>query len=49
MTQFLVESVGWVYLVAVIDWYSRKVVGYALDVHCHNELWISTGSYECCR
>jgi len=40
MTKFLVESVGWVYLVVVIDWYSRKVVGYAVDVHCRSELWI---------
>jgi len=45
MTKSLVESVGWVYLVAVIDWYSRKVVGYALDVHCRSDLWISAGSY----
>jgi len=41
MTKFLVESAGWVYLVAVIDWYSRKVVGYALDVHCRSDLWIN--------
>jgi len=40
MTKFLVESVSWVYLVAVIYWYSHKVVGYALDVHCRSDLWI---------
>lgn len=40
MTKFLVESIGWFYLVAVVDWYSRKVVGYALDVHCRSDLWI---------
>jgi len=40
MTKSLMGSVGWVCLVAVIDWYSRKVVGYALDVHCRSVLWI---------
>jgi len=45
MTKFQVETIGWVYLVAVINWYSRKVVGYALDIHCRSDLWISTGSY----
>ncbi len=41
MTKFMVENVGWVYLVGIIDWYSRKVVGYAIDTHCRTELWIS--------
>lgn len=40
MTKFLSEEVGWLYMVSVVDWYSRKVVGYALDVHCRSELWI---------
>ena len=40
MTKFLIEEVGWVYLVSVVDWYSRKVVGYSLDVHCRTSLWI---------
>jgi transposase InsO family protein len=40
MTKFLIEDVGWIYLVAVVDWYSRKVVGHAMDVHCRSELWI---------
>lgn len=28
MTKFMVESIGWVYLVVVLDWYTTKVVGW---------------------
>ena len=28
MTKFMVESVGWVYLVVVLDWYTKKIVGW---------------------
>jgi len=27
MTKFLVAGLGWVYLVIVIDWYTKKIVG----------------------
>ena len=39
MMKFLIEEVGWVYAVRVVDWYSRKVVGYSVDRHCRTELW----------
>jgi len=32
MTKFIIESVGWIYLVFVIDWYTRKIVGYNINV-----------------
>jgi putative transposase len=41
MTKFKVDNLGWIYLVAVIDWYSRKVVGYAIGRDCRSDLWIS--------
>ena len=28
MTKVLVERLGWVYIVIVLDWYTKKVVGY---------------------
>src|SRR3989304_4537959 len=28
MTKFYVQSFGWVYLVIVLDWYSKKIVGF---------------------
>lgn len=39
MTKFLVDELGWIYLVAVVDWFSRKVVGYSVDRHCRTEVW----------
>jgi len=40
MTKFLVEGVGWVYLVVVLDWYTRKLVGYHLDLRSKTEDWL---------
>jgi putative transposase len=40
MSKFMVENIGWIYIVAIIDWFSRKVVGYAVDRNCRTELWI---------
>jgi len=31
MTKFLIPSLGWVYLVIVLDWYTKKVVGWNLS------------------
>jgi putative transposase len=41
MTKFMVHGVGWVYLVIVIDWYTKKVVGYNLDLRCRAKEWIA--------
>ena len=40
MSKFMVEDLGWIYIVAIIDWFSRKVVGYAVGRHCRTDLWI---------
>jgi len=40
MTKFIIEEVGWVYMVSIVDWYSRKVVGYSLALHCRTSLWV---------
>ena len=36
MTKFLIPALDWAYLVAVLDWFSRKVVGWRLSVRCRN-------------
>jgi len=41
MTKFLVESLGWVYVVIVVDWFSRKIVGYSIDRGCRTDVWIA--------
>jgi putative transposase len=28
MTKVMVEGFGWVYIVLVLDWYTKKIVGY---------------------
>ncbi len=40
MTKFFVQDVGWLYLVIVLDWYSKKVVGYKLDTRSRSKDWI---------
>ncbi len=40
MTKFYVNTVGWVYLVVVLDWYTRKIVGHALGLRPTTQLWL---------
>ena len=40
MTKFYVNSVGWVYLVIVLDWYSRKIVGFSFGRVPNTDLWL---------
>ncbi len=39
MTKFMVESVGWVYLVVVLDWYTKKIVGWNLFLRSRSSEW----------
>jgi len=32
MTKVMVEPLGWVYVVIVLDWYTKKIVGYYADL-----------------
>lgn len=40
MTKFYVEHVGWVYLVVVIDWFTKNAIGSALGVRPSTDLWL---------
>lgn len=40
MTKFMVEGVGWVYLVVILDWYSRKTVGYHVNIQSRSKEWL---------
>lgn len=40
MTKFYVNSVGWVYLVIVLDWYTKKLLGYQVNLRSKAEDWI---------
>jgi putative transposase len=40
MTKFYVNTVGWLYFVVVLDWYTKKLIGYKLSQRCKKEEWI---------
>jgi len=39
MTKFFIQGLGWAYLVVVLDWYSKKVVGHKLDLRSRSQEW----------
>lgn len=39
MTKFIVKALGWVYLVIVLDWYTKKVVGWQISLRSKTEDW----------
>lgn len=38
-TKFIIPGLGWAYLVIVLDWSSRKVVGWQLSWQCLSQEW----------
>jgi putative transposase len=41
MTKVLVEGLGWVYIVLVLDWYTKKIVGYYVGSPCTARHWLA--------
>ena len=39
MTKFIVNALGWVYLVLVLDWYTKKVVGWHISLRSKTADW----------
>ncbi len=39
MTKFIVPGLGWVCLVVVLDWFSRKVADWQLSLRCRTQEW----------
>lgn len=40
MTKVPIQSFGWLYLVIVLDWFSKKIVGYSLKMRSKSEDWL---------
>ncbi len=40
MSKFLVPSLGWVSFVIVLDWYSKKILGYSIGLRGDTGLWL---------
>lgn len=41
MTKVMVEPVGWVYLVLVLDWYTKKIVGHYAGLQAKTSHWLA--------
>jgi putative transposase len=40
MTKVMVEGFGWTYIVVVLDWYNKKIVGYYAGIQCRSCHWL---------
>lgn len=40
MTKFMIGGIGWVYFVAVLDWYSKRLVGYSVSIRGRTQEWL---------
>jgi transposase InsO family protein len=39
MTKFWIPALGWAYLVIVLDWYTKKIVGWELSLRSRRQEW----------
>ncbi len=47
MTKIMIPLFGWLYLVIVLDWYTKKLVGYTIASHCRTEVWLDALNAAC--
>ena len=40
MTKVMVNGFGWMYIVVILDWYSKKIVGYYAGMQCKSRHWL---------
>lgn len=40
MTEIKVSSWGWIYLVIVLDWYTKENIGYTLSLQSKTDQWL---------
>ena len=40
MTKFYVQGVGWLYLVVVLDWYTKRILGHSLHLRSKAPEWL---------
>ncbi len=41
MTKFLIPTLGWAYLVVVLDWFTKQIFGYAISLKGDTSLWLT--------
>lgn len=37
MTKAIVIGFGWMYIIVILDWFTKKIVGYYIGEQCHGE------------
>jgi putative transposase len=40
MTKVMVHGFGWMYITVVLDWYTKKIVGYYAGMQCRSKHWL---------
>ncbi len=40
MTKVMVNGFGWIYMVVVLDWYTKKIVGHYAGIQCRAAHWL---------
>ncbi|MBL0350211.1 MAG: hypothetical protein IPP68_07545 [Elusimicrobia bacterium] len=40
MTKVLIQSYGWIYVVLVLDWYTKTIVGYYAGPQAKTQHWL---------
>jgi putative transposase len=40
MTKVMVQGFGWMYIVVVLDWYTKKIAGYYAGIECKSRHWL---------
>jgi len=47
MTKVMIESFGWLYLVIVLDWYTKKIVGHSISIRSMTGDWLEAINMAC--
>lgn len=47
MTKIMIHSFGWLYLVIVLDWFSKKIIGYSISSRSRTEEWLDALNSAC--
>ncbi len=47
MTKVMIASFGWLYLVIILDWFTKKIVGYSISSHSRTEDWLDALNNAC--
>ena len=47
MTKVMIPGFGWLYLVIVLDWYTKKLAGYSISAHSRTQDWLDALDQAC--